>query len=75
MNKYTFSVAQTYPVAVKASDEDEAYQLVYDKMQGVDDWEVLFVEAECTNCGSIPEEVITESYTYTVCPNGCFIAI
>jgi len=44
-------------------------------MQGVDDWEVLFVEAECVNCGSIPEEVITEIYTYTVCPNGCFIAI
>ena len=74
MNTYTFSVFQTYPVSVEATDEDEAYKLVYDKMQSADDWEVLFVEAECVNCGSVPEEVITEIDKYTICPKGCFIA-
>ena len=74
MNKYTFTVFQNHLISIEAPDEDEAYKLVHDKMEGLDDWEVLSVEAECTNCGSAPEEVTTEIDTWTICPKGCFIA-
>jgi len=80
MNTYTFSVFQThweypYSVSVEATNEEEAYRLIYAKMQGVDDWEVVSVESECMNCGSAPEEIVTETDNYTICPKGCFIAI
>ena len=75
MNTYTSSVSQTYTISVEATDEDEAYKLVYDKMQSADDWEVLFVEAECVNCGETPELVECGEDYFTVCPKGCFIAV
>ena len=74
MNTYTFTVFQNHLIFIEGPDKDEAYKLIHDKMQGENDWEVLFVEAECVNCGSVPEEVITEIDKYTICPKGCFIA-
>jgi len=84
MNKYTFTFFQTYPVSIQATNKPvsiqatnkgEAYRLIYVKMKGVDNWEVVSVESECMNCGSVPEEVVTETDNYTICPKGCFIAI
>ena len=38
-------------------------------------WGIEKLESSCINCGTEPELIETKNNDYTICPNGCFIAI